>query len=85
MRRRILEMRRLFVATLQGKGVARDFRHLADQRGMFSFSGIAKEEVLRLRAEYGIYLIDNGRLNVAGMTRGNMEYLCGAIAEVLHE
>ena len=50
---------------------------------MFSFSGIGREEVLQLREKFGIYLIDNGRINVAGMTRGNMDYLCQSIATVL--
>jgi aspartate aminotransferase len=50
---------------------------------MFSFSGITKPEVLRLRAEYGVYLLENGRINVAGMTPANMPYLCDSIATVL--
>jgi aspartate/tyrosine/aromatic aminotransferase len=83
MRERILEMRRLFVRTLTELGVARDFSFIAHQRGMFSFSGITKDEVRRLREEFGVYLIENGRINVAGMTRSTMPYLCKAIATVL--
>ena len=83
MRERILAMRRLFAATLKELGVQRDFGFLAGQRGMFSFSGISRQEVLRLRKEFGIYLIENGRINVAGMTGENMPYLCNAIAAVL--
>jgi aromatic-amino-acid transaminase len=83
MRERILAMRRLFVRTLGELGVPRDFAFLERQRGMFSFSGLSREEVLRLREEFGVYLIENGRINVAGMTRANMPYLCKAIAAVL--
>ncbi len=83
MRERIHAMRRLFVETLKTYGVQRNFDFLLEQKGMFSFSGIGKDEVLRLRSEYGIYMIDNGRINVAGMTSGNMDYLCNAIADVL--
>ena len=83
MRGRIQKMRKLFVETLKAKGVARDFDFLMNQKGMFSFSGINKAEVLRLRSEYGIYLTDTGRINVAAMTTANMDRLCTAIAKVL--
>ena len=83
MRNRIREMRRLFVQTLKDKGVTRNFEFLLEQNGMFSFSGIGREEVLKLRNEYGIYLVENGRINVAAMTRANMGYLCESIAVVL--
>lgn len=85
MRERIQEMRRLFVDTLKKHGVKRDFSFLLSQNGMFSFSGIGKEEVLTLREKYGIYMVDNGRINVAGMTKNNMDYLCQSIAEVLKD
>jgi aspartate/tyrosine/aromatic aminotransferase len=83
MRERIATMRRMFVASLRQRGVARNFDFLLEQKGMFSFSGITKPEVLRLRAEYGVYLLENGRINVAGMTPANMPYLCDSIATVL--
>ena len=83
MRDRIHEMRRLFVETLRKYGVKRDFDFLLRQKGMFSFSGIGKEEVRRLRNEYGIYIVESGRINVAAMTHSKMDYLCRSIAEVL--
>ncbi|MDH4120301.1 MAG: aspartate/tyrosine/aromatic aminotransferase [Deltaproteobacteria bacterium] len=83
MRERIWSMRKLFVKTLKDKGVQRDFSFLEKQAGMFSFSGISKDQVLALRAKYGIYMVENGRINVAGMTTGNMDYLCSAVADVL--
>jgi aspartate/tyrosine/aromatic aminotransferase len=76
-------MRRLFVETLKKYGVKRNFDFQMDQQGMFSFSGIGKEEVIRLRERYGIYLVENGRINVAAMTRARMDYICQSIAEVL--
>jgi aspartate aminotransferase len=82
MRERINEMRSLFVETLADKGVARDFSYIARQRGMFSFSGLTPEQVATLRQRYSIYIIDSGRINVAGMTADNMDRLCQAIAEV---
>ena len=83
MRDRINGMRRLFVETLAAKGVTRDFSFLTKQRGMFSFSGLTKEQVLKLREENAIYIVDSGRINVAGMTPGNMDTLCSAIAHVI--
>lgn len=83
MRERINEMRSLFVETLADKGVTRDFSSIARQRGMFSFSGLTPEQVAMLRQRYSIYIIDSGRINVAGMTTDNMDRLCQAIAEVM--
>ena len=82
-RRRIAEMRELFVSTLKDKGVERDFSFLTSQYGMFSFSGLSPEQVKTLRDENSIYIVGSGRINVAGMTKANMEPLCAAVAEVL--
>lgn len=83
MRERINTMRHLFVETLNEKGVERDFSFIARQRGMFSFSGLNPEQVKALRDKYAIYIVGSGRINVAGMTEANMDYLCTAIADVL--
>lgn len=83
MRDRINTMRHLFVETLNEKGVQRDFSFIANQRGMFSFSGLNADQVKALRDEYAIYVVGGGRINVAGMTSENMDYLCSAIAEIL--
>ena len=83
MRQRIQRMRLLFVNTLQEKGASRDFSFISQQNGMFSFSGLTKEQVLRLREEFGVYAVASGRVNVAGMTPDNMAPLCEAIVAVL--
>jgi aspartate/tyrosine/aromatic aminotransferase len=82
-RDRINGMRHLFVDTLKAKGVARDFSFITQQRGMFSFSGLTKEQVGELRDKHAIYIVGSGRINVAGMTKANMDRLCEAIASVL--
>lgn len=82
-RNRINEMRHLFVKTLKEKGVTQDFSSIIEQRGMFSFSGLTKEQVDRLREEFSIYIVGSGRINVAGMTPDNMDRLCEAIKSVL--
>lgn len=83
MRNRINRMRALFVDTLERKGVRRDFSFIARQRGMFSFSGLNSEQVDALRDEYSIYMVGSGRINVAGITEANVDYLCESIAAVL--
>lgn len=83
MRDRIAGMRQLFVDTLQAKGVKQDFSFLTTQKGMFSFSGLTKDHVAELRDKHAVYIVGSGRINVAGMTAGNMDALCNAIADVL--
>jgi len=83
MRDRINAMRGLCAETLAAKGVNRDFSFLTAQRGMFSFSGLTGEQVDMLREKHSVYIVRNGRINVAGMTRANMDRLCTAIADVL--
>ncbi|HBF33756.1 TPA: aromatic amino acid aminotransferase [Candidatus Sumerlaeota bacterium] len=83
MRGRMQEMRQMFVDTLKAKGVQQDFSFLIRQNGMFSFSGLTKDHVKALREKYGIYTVASGRINVAGMTRNNMDAICQAIAKVL--
>ena len=83
MRNRIKQMRDLFVETLNEKGVDQDFSFIARQQGMFSFSGLTPDQVQALRERYSIYIVGSGRINVAGMTTANMDYLCEGIANVL--
>ncbi|HHF2885079.1 aspartate/tyrosine/aromatic aminotransferase [Vibrio diabolicus] len=83
MRDRIQEMRELFVATLKSEGVDADFSFIERQNGMFSFSGLSKEQVNRLKEEFGIYIVGSGRISVAGMTKSNMGPLCKGMAAVL--
>jgi aspartate/tyrosine/aromatic aminotransferase len=83
MRERIRQMRETMVATLKAKGAEGDFSFIARQYGMFSYSGLTKEQVQKLKEKYAIYIVGNGRINVAGLTPANMDYVCGAIADVL--
>ncbi|WVD60696.1 amino acid aminotransferase [Orbus mooreae] len=83
MRERIHRMRQLFVKTLQEKGTNQDFSFITKQNGMFSFSGLNETQVLTLRNEYGIYMVNSGRINVAGMTLDNMSLLCESVVKVL--
>lgn len=83
MRDRINGMRSLFVESLAAAGVAGDYSFITTQKGMFSFSGLSKEQVLALRSDHAIYIVNSGRINVAGMTEANMGRLCQAIKAVV--
>lgn len=83
MRDRINLVRRQFVDTMASKTGKMDFSFVADQRGMFSFSGLSKDQVHALRDQHAIYIVDSGRISIAGITSGNMETLCNGIAAVL--
>ena len=83
MRERIQWIRENFVKRLQEQEVPFDFNHVLAQRGMFSYSGLSKEHVQKLRSERSVYILDNGRICLAAINRNNLEYVCDAIANVL--
>ena len=81
MRLRIREMRTRLVTELQGEG--KDFAFIAQQRGMFSYTGLSAAQVERLRSEFGIYAVSTGRICVAALNAGNITAVSKAIAAVL--
>ena len=83
MRERIVGMRSAFVNGLAAAGAQQDFSFIKEQKGMFSFSGLSKDQVEALKQKHGIYIVGSGRINVAGMTANNMNRLCAAIVSVL--
>jgi aromatic-amino-acid transaminase len=83
MRERIQSMRQLFVRRLAERGIQRDFSFIAQQKGMFSYSGLDLTAVRRLRSEFGLYIVDSGRICVAAMNEKNIEPITEAIAAVL--
>lgn len=82
MRDRINSMRRQFVSMLRDKGAKGDYEFITRQKGMFSFSGLSTAQVDRLRDDCGIYIVNSGRINVAGMTPSNLGPLTDAIIAV---
>jgi aspartate aminotransferase/aromatic-amino-acid transaminase len=83
MRKHIAQTRDLFVAQLGKSGVPGDFSFITRQKGMFSFSGLNDEQVKFLREKKSIYMVAGGRINVAGITAQNIDYLCSSIAEAV--
>jgi aromatic-amino-acid transaminase len=82
MRERIKAMRKALAEGVQ-KRSGKDFAFVLQQRGLFSYTGLTKQQVERLRKEYSIYAIDTGRVCVAALNSGNIDYVAEAIAHVL--
>ena len=83
MREQIKDMRRQLVEQIHARAPGSDFGFVLKQRGMFSYSGLTKAQVGRLRSEFSIYAIDTGRICVAALNSKNVGYVAGAIAAVL--
>ncbi|MEQ1935637.1 MAG: aminotransferase class I/II-fold pyridoxal phosphate-dependent enzyme, partial [Fimbriimonadaceae bacterium] len=85
MRDRIKAMRTALVEGIHKRVPGADFSFILQQRGMFSYSGLTKEQVLRLRGDYSIYTIETGRICVAALTTKNIDYVADAIAKVIQK
>ena len=83
MRVRIKAMRQKLVDGLKAAGVAQDMGFITRQIGMFSYSGLSKDQMVRLRSEFGIYGTDTGRMCVAALNEKNIGYVCASIAKVV--
>lgn len=83
MRERIRRMRTALVDQLQTNGANQDFSFVLKQNGMFSYSGLTPEQVDRLRTEFAIYALNTGRICVAALNDGNVDYVARSIAAVL--
>ena len=83
MRVRIKAMRQKLVDGLKAAGVKQDMSFITTQIGMFSYSGLNKDQMVRLRSEFGVYGTDTGRMCVAALNSKNIDYVCQAIAKVI--
>jgi aspartate/tyrosine/aromatic aminotransferase len=82
MRKRTNQMRKAFAEALSTKIPARDFDYITSGAGMFCYSGLSSDQVNRLIAEHALYLPQDGRLNLAGLTPNNLDFVTTAIASV---
>ena len=83
MRVRIKAMRQKLVDGLKAAGIQQDMSFITTQIGMFSYSGLSKDQMVRLRNEFGVYGTDTGRMCVAALNSKNIDYVCASIAKVL--
>ena len=83
MRVRIKQMRQALVDGLKAAGVQQDMSFITTQVGMFSYSGLNKDQMVRLRNEFGVYGTDTGRMCVAALNSQNIAHVCKSIAQVI--
>jgi aspartate aminotransferase len=83
MRTRLNGLRKLLVDKLAARKTPMDFSFIAKERGMFSFLGITKEQVIRLREEFHVYMVESSRINIAGINHANVDRVADSIAAVL--
>ena len=83
MRERINGLRSQLVAKFKEIGVDQDFSFIEREKGMFSFLGLSPEQVQTLGDDYSIYMVKSSRINVAGISNSNIDYLAESIAKVL--
>ncbi len=83
MRERIREMRRQLVKKLAERVPQADFSFIERQRGMFSYTGLTREQVVRLREEFAVYMIESGRVCVAALNTKNIDYSADCIGQII--
>jgi aromatic-amino-acid transaminase len=83
MRERIRALRKTLVDKIHARVPGADFSFVLRQRGMFSYSGLTKAQVQRLREEFSIYAIDTGRICVSALNARNVDYVADAIGAVI--
>lgn len=85
MRLRMLGLREAFSAALRKRSNSSRFDYIAEQKGMFSRLPLTTEQLEKLRADHGIYIVGDGRINVAGLPEEGLEKLADAICSVMDE
>ncbi len=83
MRERLGEMRNLLGKALARKAPGHDFSHVVRATGMFCFLGVTPQQITRLKNDFGIYMVNSSRINIAGITAENVSYLADSIAATL--
>lgn len=83
---RIKRVRQLLRQEIEKQRLGENWRHIETQIGMFSYTGLSRDQVLRLQDVHHVYIMPNGRVSMSGVNEGNVKYIAQAIAEVLaHE
>ncbi|MCL2465283.1 MAG: aminotransferase class I/II-fold pyridoxal phosphate-dependent enzyme, partial [Micrococcales bacterium] len=83
MRGRIKQMRAALVDSLREAGVQSDVSFINEQRGMFSYMGLNRDQMVRLREEFGVYGVESGRLCVAALNPSNLAMVSAALAVIM--
>ncbi|NVJ61286.1 MAG: aspartate/tyrosine/aromatic aminotransferase [Gammaproteobacteria bacterium] len=79
---RVKSLRHGLLEQIKAQGVSQNFDFITEQKGMFSYLGISKEQVTQLRNDFSIYMADSSRINVAGLNTQCLEYVAQALKKV---
>lgn len=79
MSNRIVDMRVALRQAIEAKGTPGTWNHVTDQIGMFTFTGLTKDQVVRMVEEFHIYMTGDGRISMAGLNPSNVEYVAESI------
>ena len=83
---RIIDMRKALRAKLEElNGKEGSWKHITDQIGMFSFTGLTEKQVAKIKDDAHVYMTKNGRISMAGLNTGNLEYTAKAIDKAVRE
>lgn len=82
---RIISMRKALRSKLEEMGTPGTWNHITDQIGMFSFTGLSEKQVLELKDVAHVYMTKNGRISMAGLNTGNVDYFAKAVDKVVRE
>ncbi|OAA35926.1 aspartate aminotransferase [Metarhizium rileyi] len=82
---RIMAMRSSLRSKLEAMETPGDWTSITDQKGMYCFLSFSDTQLLRLREEFHVYLASNGRISMAGLNRGNVDYFARAVDQVVRE
>ena len=80
---RIIDMRKALQSALDKLKTPGTWDHITSQIGMFSFTGISEKQVLEIRSKWHVYMTKNGRISMAGLNTGNVEYVARALDDVV--
>jgi aromatic-amino-acid transaminase len=83
MRNGMLELRKSLSASLRLSTNSTRFDFIERHRGMFSLMGLSVDQVARLREEFGIYMVGDSRINIAGLNKDQIDYFSSSIASVI--
>jgi len=85
MSQRIVDMRNALRGAIEAKGTPGTWNHVTDQIGMFTYTGLTPPQVERMVNEFHIYMTGDGRISVAGLNPGNVQYVADCIDTVVRE
>ena len=83
MSQRLRELRLQIVLRLKALGSVHDWSHITKQIGMFAYTGLSEAQVERLTKEFNIFMLKSGRISMAGVSSGTVQYLAESIAKVV--